>query len=308
MNNNLTDLLSNLNAAGQTGKINVYSVKNHLSRPQEMYSIALPDNINEKVLEEQCEYLKKYQNSECVAFDPVNPPAEETYECLLIKENIKKIWENIEKVLKAHNDFKSQENKEKAKNANLLVVELFFNDIRYFLCAKQSPFVHLFKGKKVFFSANDKLKDYPTEDLFVVRFDIDFIISEDKSFVYIFNMDNFKSVFNYDDYLKEKVEKDIDKINDWNFMDSFDIIKKSIGQKNVYRSLSKVFENEEYMKQIKNVDPMELKRRLLEKSEKNFREDDFNGDKLVVTKQNLSKIMRMLAKGFKYNFFNDKAE
>ena len=39
-----------------------------------------------------------------------------------------------------------------------------------------------------------------------------------------------------------------------------------------------------------------------------FAESDFKGTKLLVTKKNLDKVMKALAKGFKYNFFADRAE
>ena len=62
------------------------------------------------------------------------------------------------------------------------------------------------------------------------------------------------------------------------------------------------------MEEIKSVRPSVLKKRLLEKSNGVFSESDFNGTKLLVTKQNLDKVMKALAKGFKYNFFADRAE
>lgn len=91
-------------------------------------------------------------------------------------------------------------------------------------------------------------------------------------------------------------------------MESTDLIKEKIDQKNVFANLSKVFADETYMDEIKAIKPATLKRRLLEKSNGAFSEADFNGTKLRVTKNNLDKVMKALAKGFKYNFFADRAE
>ena len=76
----------------------------------------------------------------------------------------------------------------------------------------------------------------------------------------------------------------------------------------MYKNLSKVFDNEDYLLTIKNTDSKILKKRLIDKSSGSFSKDDFDGNLLVVTKSNLDKIMKMLSKGFKYNFFEDKAE
>lgn len=62
------------------------------------------------------------------------------------------------------------------------------------------------------------------------------------------------------------------------------------------------------MNQIFAITPRELKNNLLENSPENFTENDFQGDLLVVTTGNLDKVMKMLAKGFKFNFFTNSAE
>mgnify|MGYP004655125439 FL=1 len=38
------------------------------------------------------------------------------------------------------------------------------------------------------------------------------------------------------------------------------------------------------------------------------KEDDFQGEQLIVTTSNLNTVMKMLAKGFKFNFFTNNAE
>lgn len=36
--------------------------------------------------------------------------------------------------------------------------------------------------------------------------------------------------------------------------------------------------------------------------------NDFQGEQLIVTTRNLNTVMKMLAKGFKFNFFTNNAE
>ena len=62
------------------------------------------------------------------------------------------------------------------------------------------------------------------------------------------------------------------------------------------------------MEQIQRTTPAQLKNNLLTNSPENFTENDFEGDKLMVTSKNLDTVMKMLAKGFKFNFFTNSAE
>ena len=131
-------------------------------------------------------------------------------------------------------------------------------------------------------------------------------IQENK--ILIFDKKAFQAIFNYDDYQKETVKKDIEIIDQWNFLKSTNIIKDKCSQKNVYRNLAKVFADEEYMEQIKRTPPAKLKENLLTNGSGNFTETDFDGDQLIVTSQNLDSVMKMLAKRFKFNFFTNVAE
>lgn len=129
-----------------------------------------------------------------------------------------------------------------------------------------------------------------------------------KNSVYVLNRKNFQKVFNYYEILKKHVIDNIDIINEWTFIDNMDFIKSEIDTAYVYKSLSKIIDDNEYLKAIKKTRPRTLKNRLLEKSLGKFTEEDFKNDKLLVTKSNLEKIIKMISKGFKYNFFTDKAE
>lgn len=118
----------------------------------------------------------------------------------------------------------------------------------------------------------------------------------------------FQGIFKYDDYQRESVKGKISIVDKWSFLDSAELIKIKCSQKNVYRNLAKIFSDEKYMEQIRRTTPAQLKRNLLTNSPENFTENDFEGDKLMVTAKNLDVVMKMLAKGFKFNFFTNSAE
>lgn len=137
---------------------------------------------------------------------------------------------------------------------------------------------------------------------------VDFVVDPLSESVYLFNKKLFKKFFDYDDFVKENVRKNINVIDRWKFIEPADLIKEKCEQKNVYRNLAKVFEDEEYLSQIEKTSPKQLKRSLLKNCPKNFNDDDFRDDYLVATERNLEQVMKMLAKEFKFNFFTNHAE
>lgn len=59
---------------------------------------------------------------------------------------------------------------------------------------------------------------------------------------------------------------------------------------------------------MKEISPNILRKRLIDKSTE-FSNDDFDGkDRLIVTEKSYKKIVKMICKGFKYNFIQDRAE
>ena len=111
---NLDILFKNLDLLIENCKVNIYAVKNHLTRSNEIFSIALPSNIKDYLLPDIRDNLKPFSNAQCIGFDPVNT-IDNTYERLPI-ERIGDKWENIRITIEHCKDFKSQENKELAKN------------------------------------------------------------------------------------------------------------------------------------------------------------------------------------------------
>lgn len=292
------------------GKANFYSLQFSFRNRQENFSICLPDNMNEEFLREICKYLDEFSGSACTLFNPVGQE-DNAYEYLPY-ENIASSWERISELYDKSEDYKKEESKEKVSLSNLSICELKYENSKYYLCAKQLPSAKLFKGKKVLMNANDEIRAYSAKKVFLFGCNVDFVIRvntmDSSKQVFILNRKNFISIFNYYEYLKNEVKKHTSDIKEWAFLSSSDLVIKKIDQKNVYRNLAKVFSDSEYVVQMKAVSPSVLKKRLIEKSEGKFEEADFTGDQIAVTVQNLDKVMKMLAKGFKYNFFTDRAE
>lgn len=310
MDNNLTELLDATAEIAVTGKANFYSLQFSFRNRQDNFSICLPDNMNKELLEEICEYLKGFSELTCALFNPVGQD-DNVYE-FLPYENISSSWKKISELYCNSDDYKQEENKEKISLSNLSICELKYGDSNYYLCAKQLSSAKLFKGKKVLMSTNDKIEAHSPKKVFLFGCNVDFVIrinDVDSSIqVFILNRKNFISIFNYYEYLQNEVKKHTDEIQKWPFLSSSELIIKKIEQQNVYRNLAKVFSDAEYVAQMKAISPSVLKNRLIEKSGGKFTELDFEGDQISVTTQNLDKVMKMLAKGFKYNFFTDRAE
>ena len=104
------------------------------------------------------------------------------------------------------------------------------------------------------------------------------------------------------------VKNNLNIIDQWSFLSTSDLIKSKHAQKNVYRNLAKVFADQNYLNQIRKTNPAQLKSNLISRTSGAFTNEDFDGDRLKVTSGNIDKFMKMLAQGFKYNFFEDVAE
>lgn len=309
-NLNLDEILRHSALVKVTGKVNFYSVKYFLRNKNDNFAIGLPDNMNSGFLGDICDHLEALSDRRCVPFNPVSYEAE-TYEHLSLNE-IKNHWNDILKLIKEEKDFKDDENKKKVSKANLSICLLQYKNVYYYICSRQQTLTGLLKGKRVLMSGNDKLEEVDAGKLFLLNGGVDFIVCGvgplEEHQVFIFEREKFFAIFNYYEHLKHSVQERLSEVNQWDFLVSAELIKNKSEQKNVYLNLSKVFSDQEYLLQMKQVRPAELKKRLINKSGGSFSENDFEGEKLLVTPQNLEKVMKMLAKGFKYNFFTDKAE
>lgn len=307
---NLDEILHHLEMVKATGKVNFYSVKYFLRNQKNNFAVCLPGNMNSQFLGDICCYLNGWSESKCVPFNPVSHE-EGTYEHISLSE-IQSHWNNILKLIGEAKNFKDGENKKLVSEANMSVCLLQYRDIQYYLCAKQQTLTGLLRGKRVLMSCNDKLELVEAGRLFLLNGGVDFIVHgiglPEEQRTFLLGRENFFAIFKYYEHLKRSVQEKLSEIDQWDFLVSVELIRNKSEQKNVYLNLSKVFSDQEYLRQMRQVHPAELKKRLLNKSGGSFTENDFEGEKLLVTAQNLERVMRMLAKGFKYNFFTDKAE
>lgn len=309
-NINLDEILQHSDLVKVMGKVKLYSVRYLFRNKKDNFAICLPGNLDSQFLGDICAHLETLSGQRSVPFNPVSYE-EGTYEYLALDE-IRKDWDDILKSVSDLKDFKDDENKKRMSAANLSICLLQYKGERYYLCSRQQMLTGLLKGKKVLMSGSDRLETVDPGKLFLLSGCIDFVIcapgSAKENFVFIFNRQNFISIFHFHEHLKKSVKEKLSEVDQWGFLSSAELIKNKAEQKNIYLNLAKVFSDQDYLQQMKQVRPKELKKRLLNKSGGSFTESDFEGEKILITTKNLEKVMKMMAKGFKYNFFADRAE
>lgn len=312
MNNgiNLDELIKHYSEEKSKGKVNITLLK-YLHRGQDKsFAISLPGNLNGSFLKEIVTGLSAYRDKSCCVFDPVGKGDDETYEYLGLN-GVGSQWAYLKKLIQEANLYK--EKSELAPIATLSITQLSIDNspYAYYLGRQQTPTDKFLKRNHVLMSSNDELEDKTNNKVFLFSCDVDFVVREDddgNGHVFIFNRVPFYKIFNYDEEMKVKATRDVEQIKKWSFLDSTDLIYRKLSQKNVYHRLAKVFSDPVYLDQISKTSPAVLKKNLLERSDGKFDETDFEGDKIFLTDQNIDKVMKMIAKGFRYNFFTNRAE
>lgn len=304
----LNDVLQNLDKTRDKGEINLYALK-YVHRPKTgNVALSLPSNQNPDFLRKFCDSLGCYKGFNCEAYNPLEWK-ENTYEFLSV-EQISSVWDDMISMINGADSLKQSSHRDELSGANLTICKLVYDGKEYWIGTQQQKTESLFKGKFPFLDDEGELVAIEPKHLLTLSFYIDFIVCEhdDKKLVFVFNRRNFEKIFNYYALIKKHVSEKSDVIKEWNFLDNPDFIKDKIETGYVYKGLSRIIDDADYLKQIKGTKPRTLKKRLLEKCADSFTEADFSGDKLLVTKSNLENIIKMLSKGFRYNFFADKAE
>ena len=307
---NLNEILLETQSICENGKINITLLKYLHKGREKNFALSLPDNLNPDFLKGFCISLSSFQDKSSHIFDPIGKEDDETYEYIDLS-NIQEQWAYIKQMIKEAALYK--EKSELAPSASLSITEISIGDstYTYYLGGKQTPLDKYLRRHHVIMSANDQLEDRGNDKVFLFSCDVDFVIREDntgRGYAFALNRENFCKIFNYDEEMKAKATRDIEKVKKWEFLCSTDLIYKRINQKNVYHRLAKVFSDPVYMDQIEKTPAATLKRNLLERSDGNFDENDFEGDLIKLTDKNLEKVMKMIAKGFRYNFFANRAE
>ena len=305
----MAEIVEHITDARNDGTINVYAVRYNQRGKSENVAVALPGNLNFDLRHDFCENIIDYENAHETVFNPTSDGLEDgTYEYVPL-ENVREKWNEIMNLLDAALDYHGTENRRKVAYSNLYIGTLVYEGQTYYLCANQgNSSDKLLRGKRVFMSHQDELCEVKPDEVFLMSNYVGFMIDPLEEKVLIFDKKAFQAVFKYDDYQKEDVQRKISIVDQWRFFESADIIKGRCAQKNVYRNLAKIFADQEYLEQIQRTTPAQLKNNLLVNSPRYFTEKDFQGEQLIVTVQNLDVVMKMLAKGFKFNFFTNNAE
>lgn len=307
---NITELLGRLDDISKEGKINITLLKYMKKGKDNNFAISLPDNLNKTLLSQICNYLKNFQGKSCHIFDPVGKDDDEKYEYIDLC-NLQEQWKYVKQLIDGAELYKDKSMLAPCATLSITELSLEQSEYTYYLGRQQTAIEKYLERHKVLMSSNDELQDKSNNKVFLFSCDVDFIVREDKDgngYIFILDRKMFCKIFNYDEEMKIRARQDVGKIKKWKFLKSPDLIYKKIGQKNVYHRLAKVFSDPVYMEQIAKTPAADLKRNLLDRSDGNFDECDFDGDLIKVTDKNIDKVMKMIAKGFRYNFFANRAE
>lgn len=304
----MSHFISRIVEARNNGTVNIYAVCYAHKSKSDNAAVALPGNMDWYLRSNFCNSIICYQECREMSFNPTADGLEDgTYESIPIS-NILELWNELKHLMDSALNYHGN-NRKKVPFSNLYICVLDYNGDRYYLCSKQrDKSDKLLRGKIVLLSQQDELSIKPADEVFLISTYVGFVIAPSEDKILIFDKNAFQDVFQYDDYQKEMVAKKLNIVDSWNFISDTGLIKEKRGQKNVYRNLAKVFADEAYLEQIRQTSASTLKKTLLKRSPENFKEEDFKGDKLIITRKNLDTVMKMLSKGFKYNFFTDAAE
>lgn len=304
----ISDILKELNFVEKDGKINHYTLKYAHKQKASNFAIALPSNQNTHILREFCNSLSKKANFSCQAFDPTGT-SEDTYECLPLS-SVMDIWNDIESLINASAGLRESPNRKQLSSTNFTLCHLKYKNENFWIGTKQQKAESVFKGRHPFLATEDELVLIKPDEVLSLSLNVDFIVCPDldSPHIYIFNKNNFVSIFNYFEMLKEHIRTRVHIVSEWTFIDNPLYIQEKIDTAYVFKGIAKIIDDSEYLKQIKRTRPQTLKKRLIEKCANSFSEEDFDGYKIKCTQSNLEKIIKMISKGFKYNFFADKAE
>lgn len=320
-------ILSNIDDVSKNGKFNFNILKYKHTKKEENFAIKLP--FSQEMIIETLQNIKNINSEEVrlIPYDPLYDNKLDEYQYLIlnkIEHKFQEVCNLLDKV-----QVLNKKSKYDAGSINLLISDFSYRDKLYYLGSLQIPANRLLRGKSAYeiddkidsytsykvgekplFKEEAKLKKIDVGNFIAIKFYTDFIveINDENAVIYIFNRKNFDSVFNYTEDLKKLVEDNTTIIKSWTFLKNTEFILNKISSKYVYEPLSKIISDEPYLESMKKINDSELKNRLLNKSNNAFSEDDFEGNKLKITKENSRKIIKMLSKGFKYNFFQDIGE
>lgn len=297
-------ILSNIDDVIKNGEFNFNILKYKHSKKEDNFAIKLP--FSQNMIKEILQNIKalKCEETSLIPYDPLHENKVGEYQYLIL-DKIDHKFQEVCKLLKevAVLNKKSEHD---AGSINLLISDFTYKDKEYYLGSLQIPANRLLKGKSAYeiddsencfnsyevgkkplFQEEAKLKKIDIGNFIALKFYTDFIVekSDENAVVYIFNRKNFDSVFNYTEDLKKLVADNTTTIKSWTFLKNTEFILDKITSKYVYEPLSKIISDASYLESMKKIKDLELKKRLLKKSNNAFSEDDFEGTSLKLPKK-----------------------
>lgn len=304
------ELFNNIDDVCKNAKVNFYSVLFRRKKVKENFSIALPGNVPKEFFDNVCACIRDFADYDALEYNPLESQ-EIGYECLY-EESLN---EQIDYFVNLNSEAKdmNNENISDLSKANMLICEMIYNNKTYYLFMNEIPSDTILKGKTGFMVGEGKITTITNKKGFFLSFIIGFIwefgCDNENPMLYIFDKKYFTKIFDYEEHLKKIVKEKSNIIRDLPFLSNSEKLLEKISQKNVYRSFSKIINDKAYIEAMKNTPAKTLKDRLLQKSSTEFTQDDFDeNNELIVTESSYKKIVKMICKGFKYNFFQDRAE
>lgn len=302
----LTQFFEEISDVKQNGTYNIYMIRYYLRSQEKNFAIAL---INASKLAELIfENMSSHCGKRCKKYNPLCVE-NDSYEWLPLTE-IEKHWDKIVEIFESTKNM--AKGAKKLSSSNLCLMDLTYNNKRYYIGLSQYPIDNVYKGKPLWHSKEGKIVKCEQDDYFLFANDITFIVTseEGKMIIYIFNQKVFNNFFNYDEHISQYARDHFCEVEEIKLVDSWEIIKRKIHKKYVYNTIYKIVKDSEYLKQMKDVSRLSFKERVLKKDTSgSFTQADFTEDgKIILTQEKMKPLLDILGKKHRYNYFTDKAE
>lgn len=265
------------------------------------------DNLSAWGKEIAEKYIKAVKNNNILKYD-ISGNKNNTITYLPLEE-VEKSWEKINNKVQFITGSQNIMFKKEDKNYNILInmvasyIDNKENKRMYFI-SKQTNNGNYY-NKAAFYRENKNMKKVDLSKCYFLREEIDCIVYD--NIVIIFNEKNFENIFNYDKILKEKAIKYKCEVKKWKFVKDIKEFSSDIeNTKYVYRCIAKISDDIDYREKIKLISAKKMKKILLEKYTDKFSENDFENNKLKITRSNKREFCKILAKETFYNAIEDK--
>ncbi|MCH5316232.1 MAG: hypothetical protein J1E81_09975 [Eubacterium sp.] len=220
---------------------------------------------------------------------------------------IKASWEVLKSLLDHAITIRESKIKQATTYLDLTITKITYFDKIYYFIATQESSEKLYKKRRIY-SVGERLSSLKPNEFYTMSGDFDCIIDEDQSCFFAIKNTQVINCFNLKDAIKSVVQSSDGILDDWTFIDNVKDIKDSLDKQNVYAPLFRIFSDEDYTQQLKAMKAIDFKTRLIRVSSGKITENDFNGDKLVITRSNRALVLDLLSKKLKYNIATDSIE